>query len=103
MNLIKYLFLKVSTTHLLKHYHRVVVTLIMAAVNHIRNRRSQRMRDVFEDLVARCLDGETVNVNHLLDMFDANNSNFEDREVAKLQTLAGIDNNISKFEQAFLF
>merc|ERR1719266_2958201 len=29
----------------------------MAAVNHIRNRRSQRKRDVLEDIVARCLDG----------------------------------------------
>ena len=70
----------------------------MAAVNHIRNRRSQRMRDVFEDFVARCLDGgHEVNVDHLLQMFDSTNSNFDAKEVAKIREIAGGDEHISKF------
>ena len=71
----------------------------MAAVNFVRNRRSQRMRDVFEDFVARCLDGEDeVNVDHLLEMFDASNNNFDDKEVARIRATAGGDKHLSKFD-----
>ena len=64
----------------------------MAAVNHIRNIRNQRKRDVFCDFVARCLEGgEHVNLDNLLEMFDNTNNNFDEREIEKLTTLAGED------------
>ena len=68
----------------------------MAAVNHIKNRRAQRMRDVFEDFVARCLDGEDhVKVDVLLEMFE---NCFDEKELEKLNVLAGRDKKIPKGE-----
>ena len=70
----------------------------MAAVNHIRNRRSQRMRDVFEDFVARCLNGgDEVEIDHLLEMIDSTNNNFDEKEVTKIREIAGEDKHLSKF------
>ena len=73
-------------------------TINMAAVNHIRNRRSQRKRDVLEDIVARCLDGgDMVNIDTVVDMFENCNNNFDEKELSKLKSLGGSDQKISKF------
>ena len=49
--------------------------------------------------MARCLDGgDEVEVDHLLQMFDSSNNNFDDKEVAKLREIAGGDKHISKFD-----
>ena len=69
----------------------------MAAVNHIRNIRNQRKRDVFCDFVARCLEGgDQVNLDTLLEKFDDTNNNFDEKEIEKLNSLAGDDKNIPK-------
>ena len=74
------------------------LTINMAAVNHIRNRRSQRKRDVLEDIVARCLDGgDMVNIDTVVDMFENCNNNFDEKELSKLKSLGGSDQKISKF------
>ena len=73
-------------------------TINMAAVNHIRNRRSQRKRDVLEDIVARCLDGgDMVNIDTVVDMFENCNNNFDEKELSKLKSLGGSDQKISKY------
>ena len=60
----------------------------MAAVNHIRNIRNQRKRDVFHDFVARCLDGgDSVNVDFVLQIFENTNNDFDAKEVEKLRSL----------------
>lgn len=72
----------------------------MAAVNHIRNRRSQRMRDVFEDFVARCLNGgDEVDIDYLLEMIDSSNNSFDEKEVTKIREIAGGDKHLSKFDE----
>ena len=67
----------------------------MAAVNHIKNRRSQKMRDVFEGFVARCLDGEDhVQLDAFLEMFE---NCFDEKELEKLNVIAGKDKKIPKY------
>ena len=109
MSLIKYLNTRPLKAHFILNpnsrlssvvwtWSRLPALTNMAAVNHIRNRRSQRKRDVLEDIVARCLDGgDMVNIDTVVDMFENCNNNFDEKELSKLKSLGGSDQKISKF------
>ena len=58
------------------------------------------MRDVFEDFIARCLNGEdSVSLDFILDMFENSSHNFEEKETQKLSSLAVTDKKIiSKYD-----
>ena len=58
------------------------------------------MRDVFEDFIARCLNGEdSVSLDFILDMFENSSHNFEEKETQKLSYLAATDKKIiSKYD-----
>ena len=69
----------------------------MAAVNHIRNRRNQRMRDALEAFIARSLKGEdTVELDNLLEVFENSGNSLDEKEHSKLKALSNSDNKISK-------
>ena len=54
--------------------HNYQTATAMAALNHMRNRKSQRTRDGYEDFIARCLDGGTVvRVDAVVEMFENTN------------------------------
>ena len=58
------------------------------------------MRDVFEDFVARCLNGgDEVDIDHLLEIIDSTNNNFDEKEVTKIREIAGGDKHLSKFDE----
>ena len=109
MSLIKYLNTRPLKAHFIlnlnsrlssvvRTWSRLPAYINMAAVNHIRNRRSQRKRDVLEDIVARCLDGgDMVNIDTVVDMFENCNNNFDEKELGKLRSLGGSDQKISKY------
>ena len=58
------------------------------------------MRDVFEDFIARCLNGEdSVSLDFILEMFENSSHNFEEKETQKLSSLAVTDKKIiSKYD-----
>ena len=68
----------------------------MAAVNYIKNRRNQKMREGLDHFVARCLDSEeNVKIERVVEIFDATNHVIDEKEMEKLSSIAN-DEKIPK-------
>ena len=72
----------------------------MAAFSALRNRRSQKLREGFEDFLTRCLEKsegkDQVDVDFVLEMIEEANIKIEDKEKKKLENLAHKNRKISR-------
>ena len=74
----------------------------MAALNHMKNRKSQKAREGLEDFIARCLDGGTsVRIDVVLEMFESMDMEIDEKDLKKMENLADRDKNITRLT-AFL-
>ena len=73
----------------------------MAALSAVRNRKSQKLRDGFEDFLARCVERSEgrneVQLDFVLEMLESANIKMEEKEQRKLKNLAGKNRKISRF------
>ena len=70
----------------------------MAALNHMKNRKSQKAREGLEDFVARCLDGGTsVQIDVVSEMFESMDMELDEKDMKKMENLADGDKNIPRF------
>ena len=61
----------------------------MAAVNYIKNRRCQQMRERLDHFVARCLDGhDDVDVDKVVEIFQTTNIVIQETELERLSSIA---------------
>ena len=64
----------------------------MAAVNYIKNRRCQKIRQGLEYFIARCLDGEdSVDMEKVVEIFQTSNLTIDEKEMEKLSSIANQD------------
>ena len=62
--------------------------LKMAALNHNKNRRNQKIREATENFIARCLHGEhEVKIDFLCKQFENVNLKIDPKELKKLEKL----------------
>ena len=70
----------------------------MAALNHMKNRKSQKAREGLEDFIARCLDGGTsVQIDVVLEMFESMDIEIDGKDLKKIENLVDGDKNIPRF------
>ena len=64
----------------------------MAAVNYIKNRRCQQIRQRLEHFVARCLEGDDyVDLEKVVEILQTTNLSIEEKEMEKLSSIANQD------------
>ena len=72
----------------------------MAALSAVRNRKSQKLRDGFEDFLARCVersDGSNeVQLDSVLEMLESKDIKIEEKEERKLRNLGDKNRKISR-------
>ena len=69
--------------------HNYQTATAMAALNHMRNRKSQRTRDGYEDFIARCLDGGTdVKIEVVLGIFENAKIEMDGKDLQNMVKLA---------------
>jgi hypothetical protein len=69
----------------------------MAALNHMKNRKSQKAREGLEDFIARCLDGGTsVQIDVVLEMFESMDMEIDEKDLKKMEKLADGNRNIPR-------
>ena len=71
----------------------------MAALSAVRNRKSQKLRDGFEDFLARCVESSEgrneVQLDFVLEMLESKDIQIEEKEQRKLRNLANKNRKIS--------
>ena len=71
----------------------------MAALSHMKNRKSQKLREGFEYFIARCLDGGTeVHLNVVMEIFENTNIKLDAKDQKKFEKLANKDQMITRLE-----
>ena len=72
----------------------------MAALSAVRNRKSQKLRDGFEDFLARCVERSEgrneVQLDFVLEMLESKDIKIEEREQKKLRNLGDKNRKISR-------
>ena len=69
----------------------------MAALSHVKNRKSQKIREGFDDFIARCLDGGTVvRLDAVIEMFENMNIKLDAKDLKKMEKLADKDRIIQR-------
>ena len=72
----------------------------MAALSAVRNRKSQKLRDGFEDFLARCVERSEgrseVQLDFVLEMLESMDIKIEEKEQRKLRNLANKNRKISR-------
>ena len=73
----------------------------MAVFSAVRNRRSQKLREGFEDFMARCVESSEqkndVDLDFVLDMMKKNDVKIEEKEMKKIEKLANKKRKITRF------
>ena len=73
----------------------------MAALSAIRNNKSQKLREWFEDLLARCVERSEerneVQLDFVLDTFENLDIKMEEKELIKLEKIADRNMKISRW------
>ena len=72
----------------------------MAALSAVRNRKSQKLREGFDDFLARCLDRSEekneVELDFVLEQFENLDVKIDDKELKKLEKLGNKKRKISR-------
>ena len=72
----------------------------MAAFSAVRNRRNQKLREGFENFLARCLENSggrrEVELDVVINMLDENDVAIEQKELTILERLGGKNRKISR-------
>ena len=72
----------------------------MAALSAVRNRKSQKLREGFDDFLARCLDRSEekseVELDFVLEQFENLDVKIDDKELKKLEKLGNKKGKISR-------
>ena len=72
----------------------------MAALSAVRNRKSQKLRDGFEDFLARCVarsEGRNeVQLDFVLEMLESEDIKIEEKEQKKLRNIGDKNRKISR-------
>ena len=72
----------------------------MAALSAVRNRKSQKLREGFDDFLARCLDRSEekseVELDFVLEQFENLDVKIDDKELKKLEKLGNKNRKISR-------
>ena len=72
----------------------------MAALSIIKNKKSQRLREGFDDLMIRCVDGGAggteVELDHVAEIFENMNIKIDAKELQKMEKLAGENKKIPR-------
>ena len=73
----------------------------MAVFSAVRNRRSQKLREGFEDFMARCVETSEqkneVDLDFVLEMMKKNDVKIEEKEMKKIEKLANKKRKITRF------
>ena len=73
----------------------------MAVFSAVRNRRSQKLREGFEDFMARCVESSEqkneVDLDFVLEMMKKNDVKIEEKEMKKIEKLANKKRKITRF------
>ena len=73
----------------------------MAVFSAVRNRRSQKLREGFEDFMARCVESSEqkneVDLDFVLEIMKKNDVKIEEKEMKKIEKLANKKNKITRF------
>ena len=73
----------------------------MAVFSAVRNRRSQKLREGFEDFMARCVESSEqkneVDLDFVLEMTKKNDVKIEGKEMKKIEKLANKKRKITRF------
>jgi hypothetical protein len=75
----------------------------MAALSAVRNRKSQKLRDGFEDFLARCVERSEgrseVQLDFVLEMLESKEIQIEEKEQRKLRNLGDKKRKISRLSK----